>query len=88
VLSLNEGNPNEYPRIFVHQGGWQYKEQASSIPTNTWIHLAATYDAANLRLYRDGTEVAAGPITGNMTDPSGSWASGGVQASTSGTSRG
>jgi hypothetical protein len=69
VLSLNESNPSEYPRIWLNQGGWQNKEQGVAIPLNTWIHLAATYDAATLTLYRDGVQVATGAIAGNMTSP-------------------
>jgi hypothetical protein len=69
VLSLNESNPNEYPRIWLNQGGWQNKEQGVAIPLNTWTHLAATYDATTLTLYRDGVSVATGAIAGNMTNP-------------------
>jgi hypothetical protein len=31
-------------------------------PLNVWIHVAATYDGAQLRLYRDGEELGATPL--------------------------
>ena len=34
--------------------------------TNTWAHLALTYDGANLRLYVNGTQVASQARTGNI----------------------
>jgi hypothetical protein len=71
VLSLNENGSSEFPRIWLNQGGWQYKEDSVAIPLNTWTHVAATYDNSNLRLYINGTEAApATALTGNMTEPS------------------
>jgi fibronectin type 3 domain-containing protein len=69
VLCLNETGA-EYPRIYLNQGGWQYKENGVAIPLTTWTHLAATYDNANLRLYINGQEAApAATVSGNMTEP-------------------
>ena len=36
----------------------------SSLPVNTWSHLAATYDGTTMRLYVDAVEVASRPQTG------------------------
>jgi VCBS repeat-containing protein len=36
----------------------------ASLALNTWTHLAATYDGATLRLYRNGTQVATRAISG------------------------
>ena len=35
----------------------------ASVPKTTWVHLAATYDGAEARLYVDGTLVASQPLT-------------------------
>jgi chitodextrinase len=38
----------------------------AALPVNVWSHLAATYDSIMLRLYLNGTQVAAIPQTGNI----------------------
>ena len=43
----------------------------AQLPLNTWSHLAATYDGANLRLYVNGTLVATRPTTGALAVGSG-----------------
>lgn len=70
VLSLNETGGTHYPRLWVQvNGGWVFAEQAVSIPLNTaWTHLAGTYDGANIRLYRDGAQVAITAAAGSMTN--------------------
>jgi hypothetical protein len=37
-----------------------------TLSVGTWSHLAATYDGATLRLYRDGVEVASRPQSGSI----------------------
>ena len=56
ALYANEG-PN-VPGAHVFVGGRDRRARGlSSLPLNTWTHLAATYDAAVLRLYANGVEV-------------------------------
>jgi len=38
----------------------------SALPLNSWSHLAATYDGANLRLYVNGVQVASKAKTGSI----------------------
>jgi glucose/arabinose dehydrogenase len=42
----------------------------SRLPTNTWTHLAGTYDGLFLRLYINGTEVSNTPLTGPISTSS------------------
>lgn len=50
---------------------------ASTLPLNTWSHLAATYDGATMRLYVGGSEVASRPQTGPIQTGSGALTLGG-----------
>jgi streptogramin lyase len=36
------------------------------LPKQRWVHVAASYDGAMMRLYQDGVEVASAPLTGTV----------------------
>jgi hypothetical protein len=59
VLCLNEGGANFRPRIFgrINDGtaNWDFIEEATTINTGAWEHLAASYDGTDLKLYRGAT---------------------------------
>jgi hypothetical protein len=38
----------------------------AALPTNQWVHLAATYDGTTIRIYQDGTQIASGAGTGTF----------------------
>jgi Concanavalin A-like lectin/glucanases superfamily/Bacterial TSP3 repeat/Bacterial Ig-like domain len=60
VLELNDDGANQYPRFYVlvqpASGtlAWQSVTSEHTIPLNTWVHLAGTYDGNKIRLYRNG----------------------------------
>ncbi len=45
--------------------------QASPLPTNTWTHLAATYNGSILTLYRNGVAVASSNIAKTLSPTTG-----------------
>jgi hypothetical protein len=72
VYFLQAGIGNYQPTTSVFIEGEQTLVGGASMVTNTWTHLAATYDGRMQRLYVNGDEVASraqtGPIQGSA-DP-------------------
>jgi hypothetical protein len=53
-----------------HTGNFLAVQDPNPLPANTWIHVAVTYDATTqeLRLYRNGTQVASATSVAGYTE--------------------
>lgn len=58
-----------------HNGNWTSVQETAGIPSNTWTHVAVTYDRAvnggTLMLYRNGQLVSGVPVATNIAPPGG-----------------
>ena len=54
----------------VNIGGYQEVFSGTSLPTNTWSHVAATWDGTTLRLYVNGVQVGSRAVAGTLSTTS------------------
>ncbi len=61
---LFQSKPNGQPGLgFYNNGSWTYS--TSSLPTNTWVHVACTWDGSTIRFYTNGVltdAISRGPL--------------------------
>ena len=58
AIFLHNGFQHQLSAGFNEQGRWWQISETPAMPTNRWVHVAATYDGHFIRLYRDGAQVA------------------------------
>ncbi|KPL12368.1 MAG: hypothetical protein AMS26_18165 [Bacteroides sp. SM23_62] len=59
---------NQRARVYIRtdEGDWFYQDGTTTITTNKWYHLAATYDGSNLRIFVNGEEEGSAPVSDTM----------------------
>lgn len=69
MLRFGDGNlANNKLQFILSFGAAQVKvNTATTFSTNTWYHIAATYDGAAMKIYVNGVLDASVPVTGNFT---------------------
>jgi hypothetical protein len=68
VYYLHAGSSNPSPATgLVVASGEQTLYGVAQLPTNTWTHLAATYDGTAQRLYVNGVQVSTRAQTGQVS---------------------
>ena len=55
--------------VGLSPSGQQFAREPGTFPTGSWQHVACTVDAANIRLYRNGTQVASTAYSGTWFTP-------------------
>jgi hypothetical protein len=61
-----ESNERARGYIRTDEGEWFYQDGTTTIVPNKWYHLAATYDGSNLRIFVNGEEEGAKPVSDTM----------------------
>ena len=56
------------PLVGVNIGGYQETYGPSDLPTNTWSHVAGTWDGSTLQVYVNGTLVASRAVSEMLTN--------------------
>ena len=67
---LYTSNATSRPAGFIRRTSDIDSTGTSATPTNTWVHLAATYNGSTLTLFVNGSQVATRAITGSIVTSS------------------
>jgi len=62
----NTNRPSGWIRINPSSGSSQSVTGTTGLATNTWTHIAVTYDGTTLRFFVNGTQVNSKSYSGNM----------------------
>lgn len=70
-FQINWNHPNSTYRgtAVVRVNGAWHAASFGPLPTNTWIHLAATYDGETLRSYKNGVLVGTNSVPSGFPEP-------------------
>ena len=54
-------------QLFAHLAGWSYLHQTGyTVPTNQWVHVAATFDGTTSKVYVNGALIATKAVTATI----------------------
>jgi PKD repeat protein len=77
VYSLYANSNTNNPSTYIFTSSEVGINGGEQLPLNTWTHLAATYDGANLRHYVNGVQTSSRAVTGELTTSAGALRIGG-----------
>ena len=77
AYAMYAGTESGVPAGHVYVGGDHDARAATGLPLDTWSHLATTYDGTTVRLYVNGTQVAAEAVSGSIVTSTGALRFGG-----------
>ena len=63
-----EYDSNENLDFWAHIAG-DYRNVGTTLATNEWVHLVATFDGNTLILYKNGTQAATKSVSGTVKNP-------------------
>ena len=66
IYYLYASSATNRPGVGVNIGGYQEIFGTSTLPLNTWSHVAGTYNGATLRVYVNGVQVASKAQSGTL----------------------
>src|SRR5262249_4499176 len=70
TIYANDFQPRAAGYVHVNGSGDVEAVSSSQLPLNTWSHVAATYDGANLRFYVNAVQVGSVALTGSIATSS------------------